>query len=40
MWPKFGNSSVSMREVIIASILQGFDQENHFFWGVALVQFQ
>ena len=28
MWPKFGNSSISMREVIITSILQGFDQKN------------
>ena len=25
MWPKFGNSSISMREVIITSILQEFD---------------
>ena len=24
MWPKFGNSSISMREVITTSILQGF----------------
>ena len=31
MWPKFGNSSISMREVITTSILQGFDQKNHFF---------
>ena len=36
MWQKFGNSSISMREVIITSILQGFDQKNHFFWGVVL----
>ena len=33
MWTKFGNSSISMREVIITSILQGFDQKNHFFEG-------
>ena len=26
MWSKFGNSSISMREVIITLILQGFDQ--------------
>ena len=26
-WPKFGNSSISMREVTIASILYGFDQK-------------
>ena len=31
MWPKFGNSRISMRKVIIISILQGFDQKNHFF---------
>ena len=37
MWPKFGNCSISMREVIISSILKGFDLKNHFFWGVVLV---
>ena len=26
MWPKFGNSSVSLKEIIITSILWGFDQ--------------
>ena len=31
MWPKFGNSSISRREAIINSMLQGFDQKNHFF---------
>ena len=30
MWPKFCDSNISMREVIIISILQGFDQKNHF----------
>ena len=30
MWPKFGNSSISMREVITTSILLGFDQKNRF----------
>ena len=30
MWPKFGNFSISMREVIITSILQGFDPETIF----------
>ena len=25
MWPKFGNSSISMREVFITSILWGLD---------------
>ena len=33
MWQKFGNSSIFMKEVIITSILWGFDQED-FFWGV------
>ena len=37
IWPRFGNSSTSMREVIISSILQGSGQKNHFFWGVVLV---
>ena len=40
MWSKFGNSSISMREVIITSILLGFDRKNCFFWGVPLVQVQ
>ena len=40
MWPKFGNSRICIREVIITSILQGFDQKNRFFWGVILVQVQ
>ena len=31
MWPKFRNSSISVREVIIASILYGFHQKNRFF---------
>ena len=31
MWPKFRNSSISVREVIIASLLYGFHQKNHFF---------
>ena len=38
MWPKFGNSRISMRRIIIISILQGFDQKSHIFWGAALVQ--
>ena len=33
MWPKFGNSSISMREVTITSILWGFDQNKRFFEG-------
>ena len=36
MWPKFGNSRISMKEFIITSILWELDQENHFFWGVVL----
>ena len=31
MWQKFRYSSISMREVIITSIFQGFYQKNHFF---------
>ena len=30
MWPKFGKSNISVREVVITSILYGFDQKNHF----------
>ena len=32
MWPKFDNSSISMREVIITTILQGFDQKKPILW--------
>ena len=38
MWPKFGNSSISMSEVITTSILQGFDQKNRIFWGLVSVE--
>ena len=38
MWPKFGNSSISMKEIIITSILWRFDQKKQFFWGAVLVQ--
>ena len=31
MWNKFNNASIFMKEVIITSILQGFDQKKHFF---------
>ena len=31
MWPKFGNSRISMRDIIITSISQGFDQKKYFF---------
>ena len=37
MWVKFGNCSISMRKVIIISILQGFDHKNYFFWEVVLI---
>ena len=40
MWPKFGNSSISMGEVIITSTLYGFDQKKHFFWRVVFDQVQ
>ena len=30
MWPKFGNSSISMKDVIKTSILWGFDQKATF----------
>ena len=40
MWPKSGNSGISMREVIITSILWGFEQKNQFFWGVLLAEVQ
>ena len=31
MWSRFGNSGICIREVIITSVLQGFDQKNRFF---------
>ena len=37
---KFGNYSISLREVIITSILEGSDQKKQFFWGLLLVQVQ
>ena len=40
MWPKFGNSSITTREVFITLILLGFDQKSLFFWGVLLDQVQ
>ena len=33
MWPRFCSSSICIREVIIASILKGFDQKNAFLEG-------
>ena len=39
MWPKFGNQSISMREVIIISILWRFDQKNRFFEGWSWFKF-
>ena len=40
MWPKFGNFTISMREVIVTWSFYGSDHENPFFWGVVLVQVQ
>ena len=40
MWSKFGNSNISMKQVITTSILQGFDQKNSIFWVVVLFQVQ
>ena len=39
MWPKFGNSSVTVREVIITLILLALDQKNLFFWGDSWFKF-
>ena len=36
--PKFVNSGISIREVIITPILWVFDLKNHFFKGVVFVQ--
>ena len=37
MWPKFGNSGISVKEVIITSIYKGLTRKTTFFWGVVLV---
>ena len=39
MWPKFGNSSICIREIIITSILQGFDHRSCFFEGWSWFKF-
>ena len=39
MWPKFGNTSASIRDVIITLTLSGFDQKNHFFEGWSCFSF-
>ena len=39
MWPKFGNTSTSIRDVIITLTLSGFDQKNHFFEGWSCFSF-
>ena len=36
MWPKFGHSSISMREVIVTSTIKGFDQKKTIFLRVAV----
>ena len=33
IWSKFGNYSIFLREVIITSVLEGFDQKNNFLRG-------
>ena len=38
IWLKLGNSSISMREIIITLVLERFDQKNHLFWGKVLIQ--
>ena len=38
-WPKFGNSRISMKEVILISILKGFVQKNHIFDGTSSLNF-
>ena len=40
IWPKFRNSSISVRKVIIISILQGFDQKKKFFEGWSWFKFK
>lgn len=37
IWPNFHNFSIATREVIITSILHGFDQKNQLLWAVVLV---
>ena len=39
MWPKLGNCIISMRKVIITSILKEFDQKNRFFKGWSWFKF-
>ena len=39
MWSKFGNSSISVKEVIITSILKWFDKKNRFFEGWSWFKF-
>ena len=39
MWPKFVNSRISMREVIITTILSVFDHKNHFVKGFSWFRF-
>ena len=39
MWPKFGNCRISLRKVIITSILWGFNQKNRFFDGWSWFKF-
>ena len=38
MCQNFGNSCISMREIVITSILYWFDQKKQYFRGVLLIQ--
>ena len=38
MWLKFGSCGISMVEIIITSILEGFDQKIKCFWKLLLAQ--
>ena len=40
MWPKMGNSNISLRKFIITSILKGFDHKKQIFWEALFVQVQ
>ena len=39
MWPKFSDSSISMKEVIVKRYLWGFDQKKYFFEKCAWFKF-
>ena len=39
MWLKFSNSSTSVREIIVTSILLRFHQKSHYFEGLSCFKF-